>query len=517
MTAGRTVLAALLCLAGGCLTPPVLIAPERVEPERVAELLPERAERVELALDERTTLRGWYVPADAGAPLVLHLLESGASADSPRSSRILLARQLADLGFASLWLDSAGIGSSSGKASARNLARDARAMWEEALRRVDGRPERVVLRATSLGTIAAWTLVAGGAEPAGVILLVPVMPHTVTRRFARAFYGRAAGWVAAALYRDVVDVEPLEVIEAAALPWLVVQAEHDQLTSAAERDALEHAVIARGGRATRLPHDHIVAAALLSELSTPELWFLTEAVPGRRDLQARSEVDWVDPHLPRPPGVRQEFLRMFEFAHDPRQERIEAAHAAQNTALTGARLRWLLARRPLGQPDPEALGAFFDLRDPAGELPIDLLERVSLPLDVSERMAGMYWGFDAETIAAAARAGAVGRAGLRYTTSVEVGGIRASLEVDHGDVFHALVERGLEAQAARRQFARLLLKAYRIPERVVTANVHPPRLEARVEGTWVELDLTSPHDPASFDAGLNLRGTLRRSGAPTPP
>jgi hypothetical protein len=499
-------LGALALSAAGCLAPPALMQAPSLDVEAVRSSLASEAERIEVRLDDGTRLAGWYAPADEGAPLVLMLLESGASADSTRSSRAHLVRQLADLGFASLFIDYTGVGASGGRRSTRNLARDARAMWEFALRRVDGDPGRVVLRATSLGTLAALSLVEDGARPAGVILLLPVMPDSVTARFARSFYGAAAGWLASALFRDVVDLDPAEVIANAPLRWMLVQADADQLTTPDERCALAAAVERQGGRLESLPYDHLVATAALLRLSPGEIAFLTEVVPGVRDSGARwprfvARLSDAGEAAAASLEADDERLRaIVGLAHNDDPLRLLAAARSGSDPMTATRVRWMLARRPGEVDDLEGLAALADLDDPAGPLPLDLLEEVASIQDFSAQFGMPFLSLGAELIGAGA--GSLSQSAEPFQVSVTItlsGRIESTSRLDLAAVFQRLLARGLSDGDARRQLARMLLKANRYPDRVVEGPDGEFRLEYRAQAGWTALDL-SPRDPQATAA-----------------
>lgn len=72
------------------------------------------------------TLRGFFVPADEGAPLVVHFAESGCSG----FDGALFRRHyegLAHVGFASLAMDYRGVGASEGERAPTRLGEDAAA------------------------------------------------------------------------------------------------------------------------------------------------------------------------------------------------------------------------------------------------------------------------------------------------------------------------------------------------------------------------------------------------------
>lgn len=484
------------------LRPPVLMVAGDVDLEKVRLALPGDAQRVELELDERTTLRGWYVPADPGASLVLHLLESTASVDSRYSSRALAARQLADLGFASLFVDYAGVGASGGARSAAHLGRDARAMWDEALRRVDGDQGRVVLRCTSIGTLAALPLLHGGARPAGVILLLPVLPDTLAERFAASFYGQPAGWLARVVFRRVVDEDLFDVVRATPTAWLAVQAERDQMTSPGERATIDDAVAQAGGRVVRLEEDHMVATLVLRGLCDAEVTHLTEVVPGVRDVDARwTRFTAAIPEELRDPllsdAAQVAALRSHSgWSHGRDWRPLLAVADSLDDERLAMRLRWWLEEPRYGRLAYEELRCVADLDDPAGRIPLEVLFEASRLESLSCRTISLRpilgpADIERETVEAVA-----GTIKSSWTISSTLAGVKSGVELNPGAILARLSTTGLSDADARRQLARALLKAYGIPDRFVTAEDGTPRVEYLEEGAWHAIET----DPARFRA-----------------
>ncbi|HVS18988.1 MAG TPA: hypothetical protein VMT18_10345 [Planctomycetota bacterium] len=519
-------LALVALLAGGLaisrrvFRPPVLMQAEFVDVEKVRTHLPDGSQRIELEVAAGTTLRGWYVPADEGAPLVLHLLESTASADSRFSSRALAAGQLADLGFASLFVDYAGVGNSGGAPSAENLGRDARALWDEALRRVGGDPERVVLRCTSIGTLAVLPLLSGGARPAGVILLLPVLPDTLAGRFATFFYGRPAGWIARAALRRVVDEDLFEVVDATHTAWLAVQADQDQLTSAAERAAIDAAIDAAGGRTERLAEDHFVGSIVLRALCEAEVRFLTEVVPGVRDIESRWSrfVEALPEDLRDTTLADEDLLGRLRSAsawsHEGDARTVLAAVRSLDEALGVTRLRWWLSQPRYRKLELDELTCVGDLDDPAGRIPFEVLLDAAQLEDLSTRtfsFRGLLEPYEIERHARDAVPGE-GDAVLRvWPTRV---GEKSAVELHPGELLGRLTMHGRNELDARRQLARMLLKVYAVPDRCVRAPDGATRLEYFSDGTWRAIE-TDPARPAAIADGGPVGGVQFSLGLPT--
>jgi hypothetical protein len=99
-------------------------------------------------------------------------------------------------------------------------------------------------------------------------------------------------------------------------------------------------------------------------------------------------------------------------------------------------------------------------------------------------------------------------------TVVLAGGLSTSHRLDFADVYRRLLARGLSDGDARRQLARLMLKANRYPDRVVARPDGSFRLEYRVQGDWAEMDLSPRTLQESVAGGTN--GWLYSVPSPRP-
>ena len=255
------------------------------------------------------TLVGVFVPSDPGAPVVAHFLEArgsvtlGARAGLDNRDRghgvvdihypVLL--ELADLGFASVMVDYAGVGASSGARASENVARDARAVYEEALRRAGDDSERVVLRGTSLGSLAVATLLADDVEPAAVLLHAPVRAETVAVRYV----GRRSGDLAALLTRTIterpIDVDLIGEIARAEAPVMLTTPQRDSLLAPAEQKMMKDALAGEHDLFRRAAPTHRGAAIAAHRLADEEEQFLRGLFPscppvGRR-MEALTSMD----------------------------------------------------------------------------------------------------------------------------------------------------------------------------------------------------------------------------------
>lgn len=430
---------AVLAVASACITPPAVLAALDVDRDGFLSRYPASSETIELPRDSGGVLRGVFVPAGDGAPVVLHLLESSGSVASSFVPHGPLCAELADLGFASLVVDYSGVGVSDGERSVLNLAADARAMWTEAVKRAGGE-QRVIVRATSLGTIASSRLIADGARPRGLEWILPVDPKTVSGRFADHFYGPLVGAFARVFLRPIADIGPLDVAEHLSVPTLVLVAREDSFLSLDERRRLETRLHEGPHSIRERPGDHFELTAFSMLLAPEEIvWFA-----------ARSGRDWT--------------------ADELRTLRIE----------------WAVGRRARASKlQPEFVDALLDLSDPAGALPIDLLETAARIENTQSKFVIQFVP-SAATLPQLCRG--EGMFMSRMAMAVSLGTVRVEIVRNPPEFLAQLLARGLLEADARRQLARLMLKALLIPDRVrVDAGGHA-RLEYFVDGAWHSAD-----------------------------
>lgn len=293
----RVVPVGLTLIASSCGTAPLVRSAGEAGPsalEQLAEAVP-----VSVRADAETTLRGLHLPGDAVLPLVvLHLLPSGASVTTGMPAGIGrwgLASTLTTLGrigCGSVVMDYRGVGASGGQRDTARLLDDGRAMWHEAVELAGGRPDRVVIRAASIGTLIAADLLAAGHRPAAVILIAPVRASTITRHAVRARYGKLAATLAHGLYRAVPAPDLEVVLATSSVPMLLVLPEQDRYLSQNERRLIEDAAAAASHQVFTYPGDHQVTVLRmwgytiqvepLSGRATPELVATEQEFLGRR-------------------------------------------------------------------------------------------------------------------------------------------------------------------------------------------------------------------------------------------
>jgi pimeloyl-ACP methyl ester carboxylesterase len=232
-------------LLPGCVAPPAILECGVVEADLTC--FPPGTERVDLALPSGEILRGMYAPSEPGAPLVLQFAESSGSVVSRTFPYCRLFWDGVDAGFAVLMFDYRGVGESDGERSTAHLGDDALAMWKAALARVGGDPSRVVVRATSIGVLAAASLVEHGIEPAGWRLIAPIRSHTVVENFGCHVYNPFLVRLAAPLFRPVVDFELEERIPRMRGPLSFVVPRDDFLLPSDERTRVHRTVDEAGG------------------------------------------------------------------------------------------------------------------------------------------------------------------------------------------------------------------------------------------------------------------------------
>lgn len=225
------------------------------------------ARAVAVTADDGIPLRGAFVSAGVSAPVVLHLLPSGASVSTGVPAgigRVGLAatiESLRDAGWSSLMLDHRGVGDSRGRRGVEHLIEDGRVMWREAVRLAGGSEERVVVRAGSLGSLIAADLLAsdlaaGGARPGGIVLFAPVRASTVVRNAARAHRSGIAAWWAAMFYEGPAAPELEDAVRTADVPLLVFLPESDTYLPVGEAALVRDAVADADQQLVDLPGDH---------------------------------------------------------------------------------------------------------------------------------------------------------------------------------------------------------------------------------------------------------------------
>ncbi|MEO0662750.1 MAG: alpha/beta hydrolase [Planctomycetota bacterium] len=300
----RPILLALLALTAACVAPVVqsagTVGPDLLGPDGGA--IP-----VETVTEDGVTLRGGFVDAGPGAPVVLHLLPSAASTSTGVPAgigRVGLSGTLATLralGWSSLVLDYRGVGRSDGSRDARRLPADGRAMWAEAVRRAGGAPDRVVLRATSLGTLVAAELLAtegaGQGAPRAAALAAPVRAATVVRNGARERHGAVAAWWAGLLHSAPNVPELEDVVASERVPLLLVLSENDGYLPPAETERVRRAALEAGHEAVVLDGDHARTVLRTWGMDVDQAGFSGRRTPELLDAERRF-LAWVAPPAP---------------------------------------------------------------------------------------------------------------------------------------------------------------------------------------------------------------------------
>ncbi|HEV8537009.1 MAG TPA: alpha/beta hydrolase [Candidatus Limnocylindria bacterium] len=136
---------------------------------RVSDVLP-GAEEVELVTDDGIRLGAWFVPASERAAGMTVLVCNGNAGD--RSSRAVLARGLADEGYAVLLFDYRGFAGNPGAPTEAGLHADARAALAYLISRPGVDPSRIVYFGESLGAAVAAQL-ASERPPFALVLRSP--------------------------------------------------------------------------------------------------------------------------------------------------------------------------------------------------------------------------------------------------------------------------------------------------------------------------------------------------------
>lgn len=253
-----------LFLVSACAAPLVQDA-GRVGPSVLEQI--EDARDVTVAADDGVLIRGVFVDAGGDAPVVLHLLPSGASVETGVPAgigRIGLAttiEALRGVGWSSLVLDHRGVGRSDGRRGTEHLLEDGRVMWREAVRRAGEVERRVVVRAGSLGTLIVADLLAAEpaadrAHPGGVVLFAPVRASTIVRNSVRANRSGLSAWWASTFYSKPAAPLLEDAVRATEVPLLVLLPESDVYLPAEEAALVRDAAVQAGQEVVDLPGDH---------------------------------------------------------------------------------------------------------------------------------------------------------------------------------------------------------------------------------------------------------------------
>jgi len=503
-------LALVVALVPGCLTPPAIMPARNVDGGLAIRLYPEGTEAVELALADGTMLRGLFVPAEPGAPVVLHLLEASGSAEAIQFHYYALCEELADLGYASLLLDYTGVGGSSGERSPRHLERDAKVMWAEAVRRAGGAPGRVVVRGISIGTLAAAHLLAKGARPAATILVAPVRAETAVQHLASRRYNALVGFFAGLAYADVTDVDLVETLARASIPVLVVEGNDDFFLDAEERSDLRATVEASGGAWDEREGGHISVSVAAHRVLGEELDLLEGLFPGEPDGETRTTrlLARLEPDLAArfdDPVARKRLDAVARHVQGGHERTAAAIALAGESGLAALRERWRLALRPYPSLPFDALVEAVSQRCPLGTLPQEWVERFGLPRDILELYGSSFAAnYTPELVGYAVQAAMLGRHS-QESVSLDLGWDRGEVVLDLRALVEDLRARGGAEDAVRGTAALVLLHAQRIPARWVRIAAGPG-VEVWSEGAWKPLDL----DPPVTDRSVRVSGSLPR-------
>ena len=482
-----------LLLLAACITPPAVR--EAGTDTMLLHLLPPGSEDVALEVEPGVRIRGVFVPAEPGAPVVLHLLGSGGSVSYDYMTALFWS--LRDRGFSSLALDYRGVGPSDGKRSPRHLRGDARAAFDEAVRRA-GAKDRIVVRGRSRVTIGAAGLLDGGQRPAAGVLFAPVRSETVARNWIYDQWWDGFAFLVSLLLRPTGDADLVAAIGGAGAPVLAVLPDDDDLLPPKEARMVEAAVEAAGGRWVRKADaGHLAVAAMALEPIPEENTLFDRIFPGLPPTEQRVEAVLAS----LPPKEAERFRSgggRARLEDQLRRRRHEPPALNAALVLAGSPnpfreryvVSWLrhLPRHRLDAVPFEALLSLVDFADPAGDLD---------PRELRAQRSYLRATFADETptpddIVRHARDRGLARrvtfetelpdgldmfAGVAFaSTTVELGGDRPA--------DGAPARAHLGEKESFRQVVRLALKAAGIPERM-----NGSRLEVWDAGAWRPLAL----------------------------
>lgn len=224
-------------LGQACVYPPVVAGPSLTR-EAVSEGVLRIAAPASVALDASRAAHGFTVDAGPGCAVVLHLSSADHSVVSLTDARWDPLGELLSAGMSSLAVDYSGVGLSGGEHLPSRLVSDARAMYEHAVKLVGGDESRVVLRASSIGTVLAAELLRTGATPGAVIAFAPVEAGSLARRYSAQFWWCFAYWPAAPFLKRIARADTFAELEKAPCPVVIYTSPFDCFVSHAEFDAM---------------------------------------------------------------------------------------------------------------------------------------------------------------------------------------------------------------------------------------------------------------------------------------
>ncbi len=300
----------------GSAVPPALLEAGVPKLDLRAGNFPPGTEKVEIKTGNRRHLQGVFVPAGPEAPVVVHLLESLGSVTF--GTEPLLGYpclwQLRDMGFSSLMVDYRGIGASGGKRSPRHMRPDARAIWMHAIERVGGNPNKIVMRALSLGTLAAACLLEEQVLPKGVLFIAPVRAETVAKNWFKKYHGPRVAFFASILgRRRPVRVDIQKVIENTRVPLLAYAPKIDYALPQKEMQFVQTALVQAGGEWVSSPFNHSGHVLEAHSVFSQEKAFLETLFPDLAPLGLQ-RIQSLAPNKEFSPDIRQ-WLRKITMDH----------------------------------------------------------------------------------------------------------------------------------------------------------------------------------------------------------
>jgi len=268
----------------GSVTPPALLEAGFPQLDLVSGGFPPDTQQLELEVTRGTKIRGVFVPAkNDDAPIVVHLLESLGSVTF--GTKDLLGYpclwQLRDAGFSSLMVDYRGIGASDGRRSPRNMPLDAESIYAEALRRVNGDSSRIVIRAMSLGTLAAASLYRDLSNlPGAIIMVAPVRAETVAGNWLGKYHGPLVKKFAGMInVRRPVKVDLVNVMRNLKVPLMIYAPETDYALPPKEMQMVKAACQQANGEWHSSNYNHSGHVLSAHEVIPAELEFLKIQFP----------------------------------------------------------------------------------------------------------------------------------------------------------------------------------------------------------------------------------------------
>ena len=183
-----------------------------------------------------------------------------------------------------------------------------------AIERVGGNPNKIVMRALSLGTLAAACLLEEQVLPKGVLFIAPVRAETVAKNWFKKYHGPRVAFFASILgRRRPVRVDIQKVIENTRVPLLAYAPKIDYALPQKEMQFVQTALVQAGGEWVSSPFNHSGHVLEAHSVFSQEKAFLETLFPDLAPLGLQ-RIQSLAPNKEFSPDIRQ-WLRKITMDH----------------------------------------------------------------------------------------------------------------------------------------------------------------------------------------------------------